>query len=288
MDTRSLEVFLHLSQSLHFGRSAEALNLSPSALSRQIKQLEEKLGCTLFERDNRSVRLSNEGQALQAYARETLQQWQSFKHSLHSEELRGRISLYCSVTASYSLLYEILRQFRRAHPKVELTIHTGDPAQAIPRALAGDEDFCIAARPNKLSPQLAFHSMKHSPLLCIGPAEQVFEEPQKLKDWGAAPLILPETGLTRERANAWFAKGEISPNIYAQVSGHEAVVSMVALGLGLGIVPKLVLDNSPLASQVRVLDAQLPLGIYDVGICTQRKRLDKDSLIQGFWQLLQK
>lgn len=289
MDTRSLELFLHLSQSLHFGRSSEAMHLSPSALSRQIRQLEERVGCTLFERDNRSVRLTGAGKKLQGYAREALQSWDNFRTQLASDnsELNGSISIYCSVTASYSLLYEILQRFRLAHPKVEIKLHTGDPAQAIPRTLAGDEDLSIAARPNKLPKPLAFHSMKDSPLLCIGPAKPAFNEPKTDSDWGNTPLILPESGLTRERIDSWFSRKEFSSNIYAQVSGHEAIVSMVALGFGLGVVPKIVLDNSPLASQVRILEQQLPLGAYDVGVCCKQQRLGKDALLQAFWSFLE-
>ena len=63
MDLRNLELFLHLADSLHFGKSADAMAVSPSTLSRAIQRLEQKTGCVLFERDNRSVRLTPAGEA---------------------------------------------------------------------------------------------------------------------------------------------------------------------------------------------------------------------------------
>ena len=64
MDLRNLELFLHLADSLHFGKSADAMAVSPSTLSRAIQRLEQETGCILFERDNRSVRLTPAGEKL--------------------------------------------------------------------------------------------------------------------------------------------------------------------------------------------------------------------------------
>jgi len=75
MDTRSLKLFVTLCDTLHFGRASEACHISPSALSRAIKQLEDSLGVQLFERDNRTVTLTREGIRFQEYAREAMIQW---------------------------------------------------------------------------------------------------------------------------------------------------------------------------------------------------------------------
>lgn len=65
MDLRDLKTFLHLAESRHFGRSARAMHVSPSTLSRQIQRLEEDLGQPLFVRDNRTVTLTEAGEELQ-------------------------------------------------------------------------------------------------------------------------------------------------------------------------------------------------------------------------------
>ncbi|VFS46311.1 DNA-binding transcriptional regulator IlvY [Budvicia aquatica] len=64
-------------------------------------------------------------------------------------------------------------------------------------------------------------------------------------DWANIPFILPEHGPTRRRIDQWFRRYHISnPQIYATVAGHEAIVSMVALGCGIALIPSVVLDNS--------------------------------------------
>ena len=64
------------------------------------------------------------------------------------------------------------------------------------------------------------------------------------------PIILSEAGATRERIEEWVNKRNIRTKIYAQVAEHEAIVSMVGLGLGVSLSPDIVIENSPLKDQI--------------------------------------
>ena len=283
MDIHRLTLFVALANELHFGRTAASHHVSPSTLSRNIKQLEEDLGATLFERDNRSVELTAEGQNFLSFAREVIQQWETYQESKleNADELIGQLSIYCSVTASYSFLYDILTAFRVNHPKIAIKLHTGDPAPAISRILNGDEDIAIAAKPNKLPEGMSFKRISHSPLTFLQSATHAPNLTQ-IKDWNKIPLIIPEEGIARDRLDEWFNNQKITPNIYAEVRGNEAIVSMVSLGFGVGVVPQIVLDNSPLKTQVTVLKNQPNLGPFDTGICVMNKRL-RSPIVRAFW-----
>ena len=293
--------FLNLADSLHFGRASEAGHVSASALSRSIQRLELEVGATLFERNNRSVSLTHAGRLFLDYARDAVGDWEAIRGTLMeaSGELHGEISMFCSVTASYSFLFAILTRFRRDHPRIEIKLHTGDPEEAVSRVLAGDEDISIGAHPGSLPKGLAFRPITVSPLVFIaarddkplkvasttpaGPPEpRAGAGKQDAPDWSRTPLILPERGLARSRADEWFRKLGATPDIYAQVAGNEAIVSMVSLGFGVGVVPRIVLDNSPLADTVRVLDIRPALAPYEVGLFALEKRLTS-PLISAFW-----
>ncbi|WP_417553302.1 HTH-type transcriptional activator IlvY [Marinomonas fungiae] len=289
MDTKSLRVFLHLSESLHFSRTSEALHMSASTLSRHIKQIEEELGQILFIRDNRSVALTQDGLKFQRYARETLAAWDVFKQSLGSsaEQLKGELSLYCSVTASYSFLYSILSKFRGRYPQIEIKIHTGDPVPAIARVQNKHEDISIAARPNSIPSVMEFKRIAISPLVFIAPNDDAVLHKLGMNqldmiDWQTVPMIVSEEGIGRTRIDQWFRHKGIKPSIYAQVSGNEAIVSMVSLGFGVGVVPQLVLDNSPLADSVKVIDVHPELEPFDVGLFTLKKSLS-NPIVKAFW-----
>ncbi|MGM0825486.1 MAG: HTH-type transcriptional activator IlvY [Pseudomonadota bacterium] len=292
MNFKILKQFLALAETLHFGRASDECYVSISALSRNIRHLEEELGVSLFNRDNRNVVLTQEGQKFLKYARDASSQWHLIRHELtdNPDQLSGEISLYGSVTASYSFLHELLRRFRIAYPIIEIKLRTGDPEHAIAHVLDGKEDLSIAAQPANLPRGLAFKSIATSPLLFIAPLEQQVPNvptstPTTPQEWASIPMILSESGVSRARVDEWFRQQHVSPRIYAQVTGNEAIVSMVSLGFGISVVPKIVLDNSPLVDRIRVLDVTPELEPYDIGLFTLKKNL-KNPLVDAFWRLM--
>ena len=292
MESDKLLHFITLAETLHFARAAERCHISPSTLSRSIAQLEKEVGVQLVERDNRHVVLSQQGERFAPVARQMLQQWDTLCHSLRqAEELEGSLSIYCSVTASYSFLYDILTNFRKAHPRIAIRLHTGDPATAIERVREGHEDIAIAANYSPFPTNLRFKRIADSPLVLIAPQNSPWHLSPNISgkalssQLGKIPLILSEQGLARKRMDQWCQKHRVSPQIYAQVSGNEAIVSMVSLGFGIGLVPKIVLDNSPLVEKVTLFDYQPDLESYEVGLCVRQKRL-KSPVVKAFWEQL--
>lgn len=103
---------------------SNACHVSPSTLRlRNIKQLEDDLGVSLFERD-RSVALTHEGQSYLSFAKEVLAVG-DIPESLiaQADQLHGQLSIYCSVTASYNFLYDILTEFRVKHRHCDQATH---------------------------------------------------------------------------------------------------------------------------------------------------------------------
>ncbi|AYM86047.1 MULTISPECIES: HTH-type transcriptional activator IlvY [Pseudoalteromonas] len=294
MDHKHLNYFLALAKTLHFARASELCHISAPTLSRNIKQLEDEVGVALFIRDNRSVKLTKEGESFIDYATSTLANWQRFKANVKdpTQHIYGNVSIYCSVTASYSFLHQILEQLRAQHQHIEITLNTGDPALAINRVLDAHESMAIAARPSKLPAQIAFVNIGHSPLVLIGPkiqcpiSEKIAKNAPHI-DWSELEFIVPEQGFSRQRLEQWWRKNNVHGKIYAQVAGHEAMVSMVSLGLGVAMVPKIVLDNSPLQDKVHVLPSEnyQPEG-FDIGLAVLKKELN-DPAISALWNIAQ-
>ena len=287
MEYKDLEVFIQLAEHQHLGTVAQPVHCSPSTLSRRLKRMEQQVGADLFERDGTRLKITAEGEAFKAHSIQALDLWRQFRLSVQKEasELQGELSIYCSVTASYSFLSELLSRFRAQHPLVDIRLRTGDAAESIPHAQSGEADVVIAARPDQLAANLTFKTITPAPLLFIAPAsvQAVPELQQDPVPWDQVPLVLSGTGLARTRVDRWFRQQRMKQNVYAQVSGHEAIVSMVSLGCGVGVVPDLVLKNSPMMNKVRILDVQPELEPFAVGLCAQSKRLH-EPLIAALWQ----
>lgn len=292
MDERSGSVFLALADTLHFGRTAARCNLSTSAVSRVIQRLEANVGHALFTRDNRSVQLTPAGRKVHALVSLQATQWQSLRHSLDTDGtgLSGEISLYSSVTASYSVLADILPALRRNHPGIELKLHTGDQADGVERVLNGIDDCAVVAAPDRLPPGLAFIPLRSSPLRLYGPVEGPVADAMEANvargvepDWSDTPFVLAEHGLARDRLLAYFDERGGSPRVYAQVAGHEAVASVVSLGFGVAVIPELVIAHSPVVRAVNALPWLDGLEAFSIGVCAQQRQLE-DPLLAAFWQ----
>jgi LysR family transcriptional regulator, positive regulator for ilvC len=289
MDLRELEIFLTLAETLHFGRASQLCNLSPSALTRAIQRLEEQLEQPLFLRDNRTVTLSAAGERLKAYARLSIEEWRTFQASLKQEQsISGSFSLYASVTAVYSLLPELLESYRASYPLVQLELTTGAAEHAVAQVQKGEIDLAVAALPERRS-SIEFLPFVTIPLIFIAPkkgrALSIPEQEEGL-DLSRAPLVLPQTGLSRRRLDHWLKEKRITPNISSEVSGNEAIIAMVRLGCGVGIVPQLVLEKSPFRDEVAVLEKAPQLEPYVVGLCTSKRNLQRPS-VRAFWELAQ-
>ncbi len=286
MDQYSLNLFLTLAETLHFGRTSQICNISRSALSRQIQRIEDELGQQLFERDNRAVTMTPAGRRFAEYAAGVTGMWRELKEDLLEEKtvLKGELSLYCSVTACYSILPDVLAVLRRRYPEIHIRVKTGEASMAVQNVMDGRADIAIAAKPDRLSQNIGFTEIRKTPLVFIVPAENWTYSGMPCEDvpWEDVPMILPERELARTRVEKWFRSRGIKPNIYAQVSGNEAILAMVSLGYGAGVVPELVVEKRPFEVNVDTIEIKPPLEPYSVGICVLQRRLGS-PLLRAFW-----
>lgn len=289
MDNYSLKLFLTLAENLHFGRTSQLCNISRSALSRQIQRLEDDIGQKLFERDNRMVSLTPAGIRFAEYAAKAVDLWKEMNEEMLEDKtvLKGELSLYCSVTACYSILPEILIKFRRKYPEIHIKLKTGDASMAVANVQEGRTDIAIAAKPDRLASSISFREIAVTPLVFIVPSVDWAYAGWAPGDlpWDSVPMILPERELARRRVDMWFRKKDIRPNVYAQVSGNEAILAMVNLGFGVGVIPELVFEKRPFEVDVHPIKVTPPLQPYSVGICVQQRRLNS-PLIKAFWQIV--
>lgn len=284
MDIQALETFIKTAELLHFGQASRARNLSPSALTRTIQRLEEEIGKPLFLRDNRSVALTDAGRQLLAYARTAVMEWQHFQETMakQGKQVAGAISVYASITAVYSLLPDLLEAYRSAYPQVHLALRTGAAERAIEQLTSGEIDLAVAALPDTKQTQLEFMPLAETPLLFIAP--QTTGHARGRLNLAEVPLVVPQSGVARNRLDAWLRQHQVVPSISTEVSGNEALIAMVRLGAGVGVVPRLALERSPFRGEVDVVADAPRLDPYVVGLCSSRRNLKRPA-VKAMWEL---
>lgn len=264
MDFVELEAFVVLARELHFARAATALNASPSTLSRIVSRLEESVGARLLERDTRRVALTSAGRSFLEFAEDSLHRQDQMRHSLDSLDgrLRGTLRVYASVTACYTILPPFVEALSQEHPELRLSVDTGDPADAEGVLREGRVDLALAALPEQGFPSMESFTVRNTPLVFVA-SEAVLGDLGP--DWDRLSVILPRRGLARERFDRWVRQQDLDVKVAAETAGNEAILALARLGQGLGLVPRIVLDNSPFAEGLRVWNPNPGLGDYDIG-----------------------
>lgn len=281
MDLKSIQLFQHLAQSLHFGKTAEAMYVSPSTLSRAIQRLEDEVGVTLFQRDNRSAKLTPAGKRFVRFADMVQSEWSSLKSDIQteSEVMKGSLSVFCSVTASMSYLPKLLSAFQSDYPQVELKLMTGNPGEAATKVLEKIVDIAIAIHTPNFPKELHFQQFDTVPLVLVSPKSSIFDNIQEV-DWRKESVILPDSGPSKRIVHHWFSEKGIRPNVYATVGSNEAILSMVALGCGIGFIPEIVVRHSTVKDKVNLLTMS-DIESYQLGLCCLQKRV-QEPIIDAF------
>jgi LysR family positive regulator for ilvC len=166
MDIESQKIFLCLAERLHFAKTAQECFITPSTLSRLIQRMEEEIGHMLFERDNRSVRLSPFGEVFKEYAEISVTEWNLFQHRISEKfnALSGELRMCCSVTASYTIFDKVLSIFRKKYPQIRIKLTTSNSEDSLHKILNGNVDISIAIQPVKRFKNLIQREITVSPI----------------------------------------------------------------------------------------------------------------------------
>ncbi len=244
MELRHLRYFVTVAEELHFGRAAKKLHISQPPLSMQIRALEAELGVTLFNRTQRSVPLTQSGNALLGEARHILARADQAV-LMTRRASRGEIGElaigFISVT-DYNVLPVVLREFRPAFPLVNLTLRESTTDAQIRDLLAGRIDVGFVLPPIN-EPSLESLPILREPLIAALPDKHPLARKagklvlEKLKD---APFILfPRPyapGLHDDVVSCCKAAG-FSPRVEQEAIQMQTIVSLVSAELGVALIP---------------------------------------------------
>lgn len=143
LDSEVLRTFVTIAESGSFTRAAQQLFRTPSALSMQIKRLEETLGQTLFVREARYVRLTTEGEVLLGYGRRLLKLNGEAVTQFLAPTIEGRVGLGITDDVVGRILPNVLAQFARSHPAVQVDVVVGRSQDLLARLDEGELDLAL-------------------------------------------------------------------------------------------------------------------------------------------------
>jgi DNA-binding transcriptional LysR family regulator len=241
LDTRLLRAFVTVAEELNFTRAAERLHLAQQALSAQVRQLETRLGVSLFDRTTRRVELTAAGAELLPHARALLE---ALAAGTQAAQRAGRAGAALSVAlfpmASTELTATILRRFAETHPEVSLAVGNLAMPDALAALRSGRADIAFV-RPPLQADGLSMVTVLSEPRVAAVPAGHLLaagasvdpaalaREPQVYVD-GADPLQADFWTLAEHRGGEPIRIG-------ARITSFDEFFGVVSAGLAVGSCP---------------------------------------------------
>jgi LysR family transcriptional regulator, cys regulon transcriptional activator len=236
------------------------LEASQSAVSKQIKDLEDELGLTLFTRKGkRLLGLTEPGKLVLQHVAKILQEQENLQAVAQSfsRQDEGRLVLATTHTQARYSLPEIVKRFREEFPKVHLALHQATPSEIAMMLESDEADIGIATESlcnNKNFVTFPFYRWYHGIIVPKGhPLTKV--APLTLEAIAKYPLVTYHEGFTgRAMIDATFAKAGLAPEIAMVALDADVIKAYVALGMGVGIVASMAYDEDQ-DQHLELLDA---------------------------------
>ncbi len=271
INLHSLQLFADVISLGSFTAAAERNGLTQPAVSFHIRQLEERFGATLVERQGRRAMPTVAGAELLRHAAriDAAVGDAVVAMARFAPGKAGRLRIGAGATACIALLPPILRSLRETLPALEVSAVTGNSLE-ITRAIEDDEvDAGIVTMPVS-GRMLAVEPLFDDEIVLLGPGSLELPDeitPAVLLDY--PPILFEPEGVTRSLIDGWFARAGVSFYPAMSLGSVEAVRELVGMGLGCALFPRMVLSASE-EDEGRVVRALTPRLQRTIGVVTRR------------------
>lgn len=231
MELRNLITFIHVAELGSFTKAAEQLGYSQSTVSFQIKQLEEELGCLLFERINHTITLTERGHELVSYAHGIRALMDEFKESLTKEELSGSIHIVTPDSICDDMINSHYIDFHEKYPSISIRFTTGDSALMLEMLDHNEADFIITLDSRLHNKDYVIAKEQPLSMHFVSSTNSKFAGKKKLsvKDIINEPFILTEYGQGYRRVlDRELAKMSLEITPVLEIGRTDIITTMIA------------------------------------------------------------
>lgn len=229
-------------------RAADRLHRVPSNITTRIKQLEDRLGVSLFRRQGRGLALTDAGRTLLGHAEKLLQMADMAEQELRSGIVRGVLRLGSLESTAGARLPPLLSAFHARYPDVSIELQTGTTAALFRRLDQFEIEAAFVSEPFEIGSLSGMPAFDETLVLISAKGTKALRRPADLG--GRTLVAFPHGCSYRRRLVEWLAEGHVSPERMLELGSYHAIVACVAAGTGVAVVPEEVLDQAVLGSSV--------------------------------------
>jgi DNA-binding transcriptional LysR family regulator len=248
---QQLSYFVAVAETRHFTQAAEALRVAQPSLSKQIRALETELGAPLFSRARGNITLTQAGEALLPLAKRILADVDTAR--LEVQELvglrRGRVRLGATPSLCSGLLGEVLRRFHAAYPGIRLLVEEGGSRDLVRDLTRGSLDLALVIMPLAEDTPLFTSPILRENLVVVSPEGEGPLPPRsqvRITELRDRPLVMFRPGYDLREATIGACRhAGFEPQFAVEGGEMDAVLRFVEAGLGIAVVPSMVLAGRP-------------------------------------------
>ena len=236
MDLDQLHTFLEIVRLKSFSKAAQTCYRTQPAISAQVRQLEQELNSTLFERLGTRISLTTAGKIFADYAEQILELRKRAQDAINELERtpRGELIIAANEATCIYVLPKVFSEYKKQFPNVQLHVDRSYGSRVVGAVLDNLADFGITQLPvqEKKLQVVKIHSDEIKVLVRAGhpkAGRQAFT----CFDIAGEPLLLPKSGTTRARLNSWLEPVEGEINISMELDSSEMIKRFVMAGLGI-------------------------------------------------------
>lgn len=232
MELRNLITFIHVVELGSFTKAAEQLGYSQSTVSFQIKQLEDGLGCLLFERINHTINLTDKGHELVSYAHQIRTLTDDFKESIEEDkECSGHIHIVTPDSVCEEMINTHYIDFHTKYPSISICFTTGDSAIMLDMLDHNEADVIITLDHRLYNKDYIIAKEQQLPMHFVAGCNSKFAGKKNLsiKDIINEPFILTEYGQGYRRVfDRELAKKSLEITPVLEIGRTDIITSMIA------------------------------------------------------------
>jgi DNA-binding transcriptional LysR family regulator len=244
MDTRHMQYFVALAETLHFGRAAARMNMSQPPFSRQIAAIEKTLGVKLFERNSRNVALTPAGKHFLEDCRRVIAGFEAACRDVRlvASGMKGELRLAFMMHAAHGVVPSLVRRYAQSRPDIRLILEERIPTDIDEQLIEGRLDAAVTFGLVH-APHLRTQLLARDRLQLIAPADHPLALRERVGPHDlqgerliAAPASVAPT--LRSAIGIYCATGGTVPDFAFEPRLQHTIIRLVAEGLGIGLIPQ--------------------------------------------------
>lgn len=256
MDFDQIHTFLEIVRLKSFSKAAQTCYRTQPAISAQIRQLEYELKAELFERFGSRISLTSAGKLFATYAEQLMETRRQAQNALSELETtpRGELVIAANEATCIYVLPAVFAEYKEQFPGIQLQVNRSYGSRVVEAVMENVADFGLTQLP-VAEKRVQVVEIYRDEIHCIVPAGHPLASLDRVQceDLQPYPMLLPQSGRTRTRLNAWFEKIEDDVRISMELDSTETMKKFVVAGLGVSFLASLNCEDEVAAGALKTI-----------------------------------